>query len=377
MEKLLRQAPGFCVAMALLLGLAVAAMLLPDTSFSDLENRALQQFVLPDVQSISSGTWMDQMETYVADQLPGRDVWMAVKALWDAEMLRNERNGILIGRNGWLFERTDHLALRTARQNVSAVNAIAEHTDVPVTLALVPTSGALYDMYLPGSYRADDQRGILAELYAGAEGLKTIDMLPVLEAEAAARPELPLFFRTDHHWTDAGAWAGYRALCVAWGVEVGDWETQALDGMMTYGSYYARAPSPLIRADSFSMEQPEGIVLSIEGERMHGLYDAASMELARDKYAKLLYGNHGHCTLTSEARGGTLIVFKDSYANLLLPKLAQHYGRIEAIDLRYYRGDLEHYLAETEADGILCLYGLTTWLTDRNLVLFTAGWSGG
>jgi hypothetical protein len=50
-------------------------------------------------------------------------------------------------------------------------------------------------------------------------------------------------------------------------------------------------------------------------------------------------------------------VIKDSFANSLLPFLAQHY-RITAVDPRYYTGKLQPLLQN--ADTVLALCGMQT-----------------
>lgn len=355
----------FTIAMVLLIGLAIAQVAVPDRSFSDMENRPLAQLDTPTASTILSGRWMDAAETYAADQFPARDGWMSLQALSDAALLKNERNGILIGRNGWLFERAANLDLTTARRNVVALDAL----DTPVTLLVVPLSSAVYADALPRWYIADDAESTLASLTDGLSQLRTVDMLGPLRDNADGQP---LYFRTDHHWTQAGANVAYDALAEAWGFTPDD--PGAVDlSAITYGTYYARAPSPLITGDLFGFDAPEGVRLLIEGEPVQGLYDASETN-ARDRYARLLYGNHGHITLESDASGGTLLVIKDSYANMLLPQLARQYSRIEAIDPRYFAGDLLATIEETEADAILCVYGLTTLLSDRSLLLQSAAW---
>lgn len=360
--------PVFLMAMFLLLGLAAAQLLLPDRDFSDRENRPLAQMEKPGASGILSGRWMQAMETHVADQFPGRDAWMGLQALEDAALLRTERNGVLVGREGWLFEKAANLNLRTAQNNIEAVNRLAAEANTPVTLMLVPMSSAVYAEKLPWLYEADDQQILLDTLYAQSDA-QVVDILPALAAQKDARQ---LFFRTDHHWTDAGAAVAHDILMEAWGLSPVEWPMDAMRMDAIYGSYFARAPSPLVLGDPFEMCQPQAIRLTVGDEAKEGLFDEALMETSRDKYAQLLYGNHGLITLESDAVGGTLLVIKDSYANMLLPKLSQHFSRIEAIDLRYFTGDLAAYLQETEAERILCLYGLTTFLGDRNLPLFAA-----
>lgn len=366
------KSPLFVLSMALLLCLAIVQLILPDKTFSDMENRPLRQMAAPALDTVLSGQWMQDMEVYVADQFPARDTWMNAQAIWDAALLRNERNGILLGRDGWLFEANASLPERTALANARAIGKLAVQADIPVTFMLAPLSSAVYPQQLPRWYPAQQQDALLDMLYAEASPAQAADVLDPLRA---ASGDVQCFFRTDHHWTPQGARIGYLTLLEAWGLP-GTNDATPTATLPTYGSYYARAPSPLVQADAFTLVFPEGITLTIDGEAQPGLYDAAAMADARDKYAQLLWGNHGRITLTSDAAGGTLLVIKDSYANALLPLLSAHFSRIEAIDPRYFAGDLLSVIEETEAESILCLYGLTTFTTDRNLLLLSADWGG-
>jgi len=371
-KQVLGKMPLFVVAMGLLLGLAAWQFFAPSKTFSELENRSLAVVSAPSLATIRSGSWMKSAETAVADQFPFREQWVALQALEDAALLRTQRNGILIGRDGWLFERASDLNPRTAQENIAALGKIAAHTDLPVTLMLVPMSSAVYPGKLPMGYRADDQGALIASLYGALPNVETIDLLAALLAEES---DIPLFYRTDHHWTLTGAMIAYDALREAWQLSEIDGPVEQLalpDGH--YGSYFARAPNPFTRPDAFALAYPADVTLSIAGEPMPNLYDAEGIDTMRNKYAALLYGNHGIITLSGAAENGVLLVIKDSYANLLMPWLARHYRRVVAIDPRYYADNLQTWIQEEEEATILCIYGLTTWLTDRNLPRRVASW---
>ena len=187
----------------------------------------------------------------------------------------------------------------------------------------------------------------------------------------AAQPDAEaLFYRTDHHWTADGARCSYEQLCAAWGLAPAT-PSGRLYAPGFYGSAYARAPQPLVSADTLTFDRFDSVVYAIDGAEMDGLWDADALG-ARDKYAALLYGNPARATLTSETGTGTLLVLKDSYANALLPAVATHFARTEVVDLRYFNGDLVEIAKETEVEKILCIYGMNTFLTDRSLALVAA-----
>ena len=77
-------------------------------------------------------------------------------------------------------------------------------------------------------------------------------------------------------------------------------------------------------------------------------------------------GNHGLTEiLNPNAPEGTLMVFKDSFANCLLPLLSAHYSRIVAMDARYYGGNFSDAIgAAGVVDQVLYLYSLDSLIND-------------
>ena len=67
----------FCGFLVLGLALLIA---LPDRSFSERENRELQQFPRFSAESLFGGKYTSKVDTYIADQFPLRDAWTTLKA---------------------------------------------------------------------------------------------------------------------------------------------------------------------------------------------------------------------------------------------------------------------------------------------------------
>ncbi|HIT68736.1 MAG TPA: hypothetical protein IAC36_02405 [Candidatus Aphodomonas merdavium] len=368
--RAVRRCPLFTSAMALLLALAVAAALLPARDISQMENRVLQKLSAPTVSSVLSGRFMTAAETALSDQFPLRDRFVQLNLLRDVALLRREFNGIL--RCGdRLLAACDALDGEQALRAVEALVEIQRACAVPMTLLLAPLPSRLYAASLPAHYEADDQAALTETLRAAAG--ESILFLDCYAAMAAQPDPEALYYRTDHHWTAEGARCAYERLAAAWGFSPALPDNR-LYASGFYGSYYARAPFPFFAPDTLCFDRFDNLVYCIDGQAQSGLWDEEALA-GRDKYAALLYGNHGRATLLNQsgAASGTLLVLKDSYANALLPALAQHYERLEIVDPRYYAGDLRALLEETEAEEILCIFGMNTFLTDRSLSLLAAG----
>ena len=88
----------------ILAALLLAVCLLPQRTFSDMENRSLQQFPAPTLNGVRSREWMDQMESWLADQFPGRTFFVRTKASLDYLLGKRDLHDTYIGSDGRFFE---------------------------------------------------------------------------------------------------------------------------------------------------------------------------------------------------------------------------------------------------------------------------------
>ena len=90
---------GFVAVLFLSLLLTV---FLPDQSFSEMENRYLAAKPELSLQAVLSGDWMEDMETYLADQFPGRTFFVRTKATLNFLLGQREIGGAYVGADGQL-----------------------------------------------------------------------------------------------------------------------------------------------------------------------------------------------------------------------------------------------------------------------------------
>ena len=358
----MRKAPLFLIALALLASLALAQTLLPDKTFSQMENRVLAERPALTLASMSMSRWADGFETYCADQLPLRDRFVSLYTAWEALTGHRVIEGVILGGDHRLFDRTDAWKTRNVTLNASALAYLSEETGTPLYLLAVPSANAVYGGCLPPGAPVADEEALTG---LAAKEVSVIPLLPALREKAVAEP---LYYRTDHHWTAAGARIGYLRVCDALGLEPLP-ELKLTRQSPFYGSFYARCPLPWQQADTFEYPEDPSIRLIVGGEEKPGLADREKLT-ERDLYAALLYGNHDRMELVNDSVAeGTWFVIKDSYANALLPALARHCHRIVAIDARYFAGDVVEAVKETKGDLILCIHGVNSLASGRTLAL--------
>jgi len=364
--KTLRRCPLLVLSLLLLAGLAALSAYLPDQEYSQLENRPLAQAPALDVHSYRSGQAMRRWDEYVDDQLALREPLMMLNAVKDTLLLRTQRQGIVLLRNGHMADAADNLTRGALPANISAMEALAAATDLPVTLLHIPLPSQVYHQYLPPYYPHTDVAALLAPM--GDSAIQAVDTLPAL---MAAKGET--YYRTDHHLTALGARAALGALLEAWGLLPSPEPARTLTSPDFYGSFFARAPDPWMGGDTLTFDLYDGLALYVDGEQKPGLYDP-DLLARRNKYAALMYNNPPELLLENPSGRGTLLVLRDSYASAMLPALATHFARVIAVDPRFYTGDLLTLCREQQVERILCIYGINALLTDRNLPRLAAAW---
>ena len=360
---MMRKAPLFCSAMALLLLLCAMQVFSPDRDMSLMENRRLAVRPALTLSALSGSQWAHSFEAFCADQMPLRAQFVTLYTAAEGAAGRRNVENVIRGKDGFLFERAAGWSERNVRLNTAALNELSRATGKKALLLAVPTAAAVYPEKVPAFAPMADEEETLR--FASEQ----VDMMPLRETLREAKREGTLLYsRTDHHWTASGARIGYQCVCKALGLEPEDaWPSVSMHGFL--GSFSARCPLPWQKSDDFSYPETRGLRLTVDGRETDGLTDREILE-QRDWYASLLYGNHGLIEIVNDEKAdGELFVLKDSYANALLPYLARHYHRIQAVDPRYFAGDIVETVDENEGDVVLRVYGIASLASGRTLAL--------
>lgn len=343
---------GFLAAMAL------GYLLLPKADFSQNEKRYLQELPTFSWSELLSGEWGEQAEDYLADHMPGRDFFVGLNAYADLLSGRMDASDVRL-KQGRLLEAPAELSEEALEKSLNAIAGFAQALDTPVELILVPSAG-----WACGYSEYEDAR-LIQEIYSrSAEYTVQLDLCPVFAGQA------DYFYKTDHHWNSAGAYAACRAYMDWLGrdyPEAENFQIEEIPGF--HGSTYSRSALWLTPAESIELwSLSEGLTVENEGsEQPHnGVFYREHLEEA-DKYTVFLDGNHSLVRVTNSEGTGKVLVIRDSYSNCLGCFLAQSFQETVLVDLRYYRSAVSA-LAEEGFDHVLICYSLGNFLTDTNLV---------
>ena len=342
-------------------------LLFPRKTFSDSERRYLSE--PPKLTSLKNWSFDDAVETYLADQLPGRDALVGLNAYTVLLSGRQVSSEIWRDKEGYLVEAPITASADQLQKRLSRMATLGEKTRLPVYVMAVPSTGYVRRETLPRA---------LASLYHDDDLLKLIGqtpgIIPVSLAETFLKEGQSWYYRTDHHWTGAGAYAAYRLLMAAAGHEALPYDSFYHHTVAGYvGSTRSRSALWLTRGDVLTMDEPMDTTVTVtfsDDEQTYTSLFFYDHLKEYDWYPLFLDGNHPVTVIengSAPADAPTLLMVKDSFGNTLAPLLVPGYGRIVLVDPRYYRGSVADLCEAHGADEILFCYSLERICTDLNL----------
>lgn len=367
----------FCVAAGILLLLGGLTVVTPNKTFSENENRVLAKLPVFHIKDFLQGDYQEDLETAVDDQTVGRDHFTALATYIERKLGYRDIGGVYLGEDDTYLMKTTSEDIEMFRymENLRYVEYLSgQHAD-KVNLMLVPSAGTVLADKLPKYapfYQADSMYQAANVVCATTKILDLRKGL-LLQNKVLQEDELDvsIYFRTDHHWTLPGAYQGYAAYVSAQGrdpLEYQEFKPEAVTKSF-YGTLYSKVLDQTIEPDVIYAATKIGETTSVvcDNEERTGIYDEKQLA-AKDKYTYFFGGNYGKVTIQTEAeKKGRLVIFKDSFANSMVPFLLQDYSEIIMIDLRYYRESVAELLAEQEDAEILVLYEMSNFAQDTNL----------
>ena len=343
---------GFLAAMLLVY------LLLPKKEYSEAEKRYLSEMPALNWEDVSTGEWGNKIETYMADHIPGRDFFVGLNAYFDLWTGRQVGKDIWL-KDGRLVEAPVQMNESAITRNMKPINAFSESIGQQVDLMIVPSAG-----WAMGLTEYQDE-AIIDSIYSAADSVNTVDVREVF----SGNPEL--YFRTDHHWNSKGAHAAYAAYMTELGRNYRTADAFTKDNYGSFqGSTYSRSALWLTPGEELELWQSATplTVTNAESDTEHaGVFYWERLEEA-DKYTVFLDGNHSLVRIQNPNAEGTLLVIRDSYSNSLGCFLAESYGEVVLVDLRYYKQPVSALAAQEGFDDILICYSIGNFLTDPNLI---------
>ncbi len=341
------------VILLLWASLTAFAWFTPAKAMSDSERRPLAQLPSVTLDSIASGKFMKNFETYSLDQFPFRDSFRTVKSLFHQYVLAQKDNNDIYLHDGFAAKQEYPLNPDSVSHALERFNHIYDKylNDSQVYLAIVPDKG--YYLAEAAGQLKMDYEALFDQMEAGMPWAHSIDLTSRLSGTD--------YYRTDTHWRQEQLLEAAGVICETMGVtapEAEDYTVTALERPF-YGVYYGQAALPMEPETLYLMESKllkDCTVYDHETGKTGSVYDLTKLD-SRDLYDVYLSG--ARALLTIETGANTqreLIVFRDSFGSSMVPLLVQDYAKVTLVDTRYISSDLLDRFIDFHGQDVLFLY---------------------
>ena len=371
--------PLLVLAAAMLFGFAAVNLVWPKRTQLEMENRKAAALPAFSVSAVLDGSWQKGLGTWMQDQVALRDGWVNTQRAVDETLFAKvEENGILLGKDHWMFTKLFTFGEASQKQldkNVQAVCDFAAAHPGKVTFLLAPSASVIYPEELPAGAPMVDENALLDSIFAKVgQQAAVVDM----RADFTANKDEYLYFKTDHHWTPNGAYRAYARFCALRGLTPFDREAHEPENVEGFlGTHYSATRLWNVEQDTITYYPlPNSMTIfkimgeaQYEPETTENLVNTAKFA-TRDKYAAFLDGNNGYTEIEGDGQGSILVV-KDSYANSFIPYLTANYKKIGVVDFRNFKYGLDSTLEKSGYDEVLVLYNFQTFISDTNLIYIT------
>lgn len=182
-----------------------------------------------------------------------------------------------------------------------------------------------------------------------------------------------LFFKTDHHWTQRGAYYAYQAFCESIGEEATPLDSFSYEirNDNYSGSLYSWTNDARVKNFSDFIEafvptkKHTMTVTSSNGATYN--YDTSIVNTNKT-YVTFIAGDNPYTVINvpDNPQDKSILVLKDSFGNAFVPFLCENYGNIIVVDVRYSNFNIYDQLKD---------YGLTDIVFVNNVQAITASWA--
>ncbi|MBO4862740.1 MAG: hypothetical protein J5517_00090 [Eubacterium sp.] len=258
--------------------------------------------------------YFENLNDYFNDHFAFRQEMTTIDATLTTKLLNTSLNDdVVYGKDGWLYytETMDEYfgrnvlsdrGISNCVNSLSLMQEYAENEDVDFLFMVAPIKAYLYPEHLPDNYKQGSTVNNWTKLKAAMdkEGISYVDL-----HKAFSEDERVMYHKLDTHWNDEGAAFAMMQIQKAVGRDYTDYDNISYE------------VDKVFRGDVYGMLYPKGKTLDdnviySEGHHFSYVTDTKDTE-------------DFNIQTSCEGKEGTLLMFRDSYGNALIPFMADEY----------------------------------------------------
>lgn len=322
----------FAVCLVPFVGMAVTGQ------ESSSENRTLAEFPQLKTEEGINVQWLNDAGEYFHDHFAFRNELVTANALINGKILgTSTASGVIQGTDGWLYYKDsledylgENLLKDRSLYNISHILSLMQEylaeKNVQFAFTVAPNKNSLYDENMPyyDSYKVSDNKNLInLQKYLKNENVSYVDLY-----EPLAKADEILYHKRDSHWNNKGAACASDFLLEGLGKE--------------HESY---------------TDETYTVKTDFTGDLDEMLYPLATTpedEIYYDRQTTFAYvGEVGsnfdpRITTVNPVKTGSLVMYRDSFGNALLPFMADAYGNAYfSRGIPYQLTDVDTMVADT------------------------------
>ena len=329
----------------------------PKKEYSISEKRLLEQAPNLSVESVLSGEYFSELETYFLDQFPYRDGFRKTKAIINNKILQKNDNNDLFNIGEHIFKIDYPLSISSTLKASEKINFITKNylKGSDVYYSVIPDKNYfLRNEYDRLTYDYDEMMNILNDNIETASYIDIFDTLTLSD-----------YYNTDLHIKQEKFFETRDKLYS----EMNDgtllplsskdeYSTQTLPKF--YGTYHYQYALSSVHDELLYLTDDvvsNSTYTTVEDDLVHQVYDE-NPESLKDSYDIFLGGAKAIVEITNNNAkvNKELIMFRDSFASSLAPLMLSGYSKITLIDLRYIASDKLKDYVDFAGQDVLFLY---------------------
>ena len=198
---------------------------------------------------------------------------------------------------------------------------------------------------------SDDQKKAIDYTYSLMDpSVKTVDTFDTLKNHNGEY----LFFRTDHHWTQLGAYYAYRQFCKAKEImphDKSEYESHSYPGLV--GSLYKYSG----KVDALA-NNPDTVEVWVPLSTNECTYGSSTGKIVPSNASYgFIGGDQPMVTIDNPklSDGTSCVLIKESYGNAFAPFLTDHYDKVYVVDYREYKDNLTEFVYNNNVNDVIFL----------------------
>lgn len=331
----------------------ILSILIPDQEISFYERRKLTN-----IENLKE-TFPDQLDDYMSDQFPGRNLSLKISSIWNRYFLLNKEYNDVYIKDGSIIEKNYPVDEKSVDGFIDKINKVSKkyQKNSNIYYTIIPDKSYFLE---EGKHLKIDFASMIEKVTKKVEG-EYIDILNEFTLED--------YFKTDIHLKQNAYFKVIPLITEKMNLKVQkqEYEKYTIDNF--YGASFSKAP--YLKSEQLNYYSNQEIKRSLVTHLEYGIkdvYDLTELDSV-DFYNIFLSGPSALIeieNIESESKK-ELIVFRDSFGSSFVPLLTPYYKKITVVDLRYISDEKIEELVSFDNKDILFMY--STLLVNNSEIL--------